>query len=139
MALKIFLDANVILDFVLKRKNYEDVKLIFELEEKRNIKLFISSSILHIIGYWLTKYLGAVVAKTTILKLLEHIKVIDGKHESALEALKSDFIDIEDALQYFIALNHKMDYLLSFDVDFQKFNSKKLPIVDIKKFNTLVT
>ena len=139
MALKIFLDANVILDFVLKRKNYEDVKLIFEQEEKGNIKLFIGSSILHIIGYWLTKYLGAVVAKTTILKLLEHIKVIDGNHESVLDALESDFKDIEDALQYFTALHHKMDYLLSFDVDFQKFNSKKLPIVDVKKFNTLVT
>jgi len=139
MALKIFLDANVILDFVLKRKNYEDVKLIFEQEEKGNIKLFIGSSILHIIGYWLTKYLGAVVAKTTILKLLEHIKVVDGNREIALDALQSNFIDIEDALQYFTALHHKLDYLLSFDVDFQKFSSKKLPIVDVKKFNTLVT
>ena len=139
MALKIFLDANVILYFVLKRKNYEDVKLIFEQEEKGNIKLFIGSSILHIIGYWLTKYLGAVVAKTTILKLLEHIKVVDGNREIALDALQSNFIDIEDALQYFTALHHKLDYLLSFDVDFQKFSSKKLPIVDVKKFNTLVT
>ncbi|TKB98586.1 type II toxin-antitoxin system VapC family toxin [Pedobacter cryophilus] len=138
MAFKIFLDANVILDFVLKRKNYEDVKLIFEQEEKGNIKLFISSSILHIIGYWLTKYLGVDVAKTTLLKLLEHIKVIDSNHEGALDALKSDSKDIEDALQYFTALNHKMDYLISFDIDFQKFANAKLPIVDVKDFIKLV-
>lgn len=139
MALKIFLDANVILDFVLKRKNYEDVKLIFEQEEKGNIKLFISSSILHIIGYWLTKYLGVHVAKTTLLKLLAHIKVIDSNHEGALEALKSDIKDIEDALQYFTALNHKMDYLISFDIDFKKFANSKLPIVDVKDFIKLMT
>lgn len=138
MALKVFLDANVILDFVLKRKNYEDVKSIFELEQNAKIKLYISSSILHIIGYWLTKYLGVDIAKTTLLKLLEHIKVLDGNHENALAALKSNFKDIEDALQYFTAINHKMDYLISFDVDFQKFASSKLPIVDVKDFNKLI-
>lgn len=139
MALKIFLDANIILEFVLKRKNFEDVKSIFEIEQNAKIKLYISSSILHIIGYWLTKYLGVDVAKTTLLKLLEHIKVIDSNHEGTLEALKSDFKDIEDAIQYFTALNHKMDYLISFDIDFKKFANSKLPIVDVKDFIKLMT
>lgn len=139
MALKIFLDANIILEFVLKRKNFEDVKSIFEIEQNAKIKLYISSSILHIVGYWLTKYLGVDVAKTTLLKLLEHIKVIDSNHEGALEALKSDFKDIEDAIQYFTALNHKMDYLISFDIDFKKFANSKLPIVDVKDFIKLMT
>ena len=106
------------------------VRSIFILEEKQKIKLFISSSILHIVSYWLTKSLGFVVAKMTLLKLMNHVRVIGGNHESSIRALESDFTDIEDGLQYFTALVNKMDYIISFDKGFQKFSSEKLPIID---------
>ncbi|HTN19282.1 MAG TPA: PIN domain-containing protein [Pelobium sp.] len=137
MATKVFLDANVILDFVLKRNKYEMVRSIFMLEEQQKIKLFVSSSILHIISYWLTKNLGSTVAKTTLLKFLDHIKVVEGNHESSVKALESNFTDIEDALQYFTALLNKMDYVVSFDKGFQKFNSDKLQIIDAQTLVSL--
>lgn len=130
MASKVFLDANIILDFVLKRANHNEAKIVFELEQKHKIRLFISSSILHIIGYYLSKNLGIHVAKQTLIKLLDIVEVIDANHEIALRALESDFLDIEDSLQYFIAIKSKMDYLITFDKDFQKYNSDKLPIIE---------
>jgi len=33
MASKIFLDANIILDFVLKRDHYQEIKALFQLEQ----------------------------------------------------------------------------------------------------------
>ncbi len=137
MATKVFLDANVILDFVLKRNNHETVRSIFLLEEQQKINLFVSSSILHIVSYWLTRSLGSIVAKTTLLKLLDHVKVVESNHESSVRALESEFTDIEDALQYFTALSNKMDYIISFDKGFLKFNSEKLPIVNARTMVTL--
>jgi predicted nucleic acid-binding protein len=135
MAIRVFLDANVILDFVLKRENYQSVKVLFELEEKNKIKLFMSNSILHIIAHWLTKYLGSAIAKTTMLKLLDHIKVVEGNHDSSVKALESKFNDIEDAIQYHIALHNKMDFIISLDQNFQKFTSNNLPILEPKLFS----
>lgn len=137
MANKVFLDANVILDFILKRENYQSIKLIFELEERNRIKLFMSLSVLHIVAHWLTKYLGNEVTKITMLRLLDHIKIVDGNHNICVKALESAFNDIEDAIQYQVALHHKIDFIISSDKDFQKYSSEKLPIVDALIFNQL--
>lgn len=134
MATKVFLDANVLLDYILKRENYESSRMIFEMEDRHKVRLFISCSILHIVGHFLSKTLGSPLAKITIMKLLDHVKVVGGNHESTLMALESDFSDIEDSLQYHTALINKMDYLVSLDKGFQKFSSKKLPIVDVDSF-----
>lgn len=135
MASKIFLDANVILDYVLKRNNYNEIKNLFELESKSKLRFFMSSSIVHIIGYFLTKYIGSSMAKITILKLLNNIQVIDGNHDSAVFAMQSDNPDIEDALQYEIATKNKMEYYLSSDMKLQKYGTKKLPIINIIEAN----
>jgi predicted nucleic acid-binding protein len=134
MKSKVFLDANVILDFILKREKFESAKILFELGERNEIKLFISSSILHIIAHWLKKHLGSDVTKATMLSLLDHIKVVEGNHDCSVKALESDFTDIEDAFQYFIALQNKMDFIISFDKGFQKYSSEKLRIINAEGF-----
>lgn len=131
MAFKIFLDANVILDYVLKRNNYDKIRNLFELENKSRIKFYMSSSIVHITGYFLTKYLGSSMAKITILKLLGNIQIVDGNHDTAVLAMQSENPDIEDALQYEIAVKNKMDYYLSSDKKLQKYSTGKLPIITV--------
>ena len=55
MAYKIFLDANIVLDLTLKRKEFENVKNIFNNIQKGIFKAYISSSVLHIVSYILNK------------------------------------------------------------------------------------
>ena len=55
MVSKIFLDANVLLDFTLKRKAYHDAKKLIELVITEKLKGFVTPAIIHIVGYWLTK------------------------------------------------------------------------------------
>ena len=121
MATKIFLDANVVLDYVLKRNHYLTIRELFVLAQESKIRFYISSSIVHILGYILTKHLGYAVAKTTILKLLDSIQVIDGNHATTILALLSENPDIEDALQFEIAHKNKMDFFITLDKKFQKF------------------
>ena len=98
MASRVFLDANILLDFTLKRESYPVVKQLIEKVISADIQGYISPSILHISGYWLTKAYGSNKAKEILLALLADIKVIEISHEVSVLALNSKIKDIEDAL-----------------------------------------
>jgi predicted nucleic acid-binding protein len=128
MAFKVFLDANILLDFTLQRDNYEQSKKIVALAVNGNIQAFITPSILHILGYWLTKYYDQAKAKEILLTLLTDVTIIDLPHEIAVNALHSKITDIEDALQYYSAIHYKLDYFISRDKLLQKQAIPVLPV-----------
>jgi predicted nucleic acid-binding protein len=135
MAYKIFLDANILLDFVLKREeHYHDARQIIELIINNRAQAVITSSVLHIAGYWITKAYGSTKAKELLLTLLVDVKVIDIPHEVALTALHSKIDDIEDALQYYTAIHHKVNYFISRDKQLQKDSIPVLPVYTPNEF-----
>jgi predicted nucleic acid-binding protein len=134
MASKVFLDANLILDLAFKRDGYEQSKEIFELILNGTIKGFISSSIIHIIGYFLSKAHSNALAKNFIITMLADVSVIDLPHETVLNALHSQINDLEDALHYYTAIHHKLDYFISSDKELQKQSIPILPVLSPKDF-----
>jgi len=128
MAFKVFLDANILLDFTLKRDEYEQSRAIIELAVNGDIQAFITPSIVHIVGYWLAKSYGNAKAKELLLTLLTDVTVIDLPHEIAVNALHSKINDIEDALQYYTAIHHKLDYFISRDKQLQK---QSIPVLTV--------
>jgi predicted nucleic acid-binding protein len=73
MASRVFLDANIILNFTLKRDNYDAAKRLMEKIVNGQLSAFISPSIVHITGYWLTKAYGAAKAKgVTFVPVVKH-------------------------------------------------------------------
>lgn len=89
MAFKVFIDANILLDFTLKRSEYAQSKKIIELVIEGTVEAYITPSIVHILGYWLTKEYGNSKAKELLLALLLDITVIDIPHEIIVNALHS--------------------------------------------------
>jgi len=138
MASKVFLDANVLLDFSLKRDNYLDSKQLIQLIVDGELQAFITPSIVHITSYWLTKSYGADKAKEILLQLLTDIQVIDCNHAVTINALNSKMNDIEDALQYYTALHHKLDFFISADKDLKKAAIPNLPVYSPKAFLELI-
>jgi predicted nucleic acid-binding protein len=134
MVFKIFLDANVLLDFLLKRERYEDAKEIMALVVKGEVSAFITPAIVHIVAYWLTKTYGAEKAKQLLLTLLIDVRVIDISHELTLLALNSKIDDVEDALQYYTAIHNQLDYFISSDRQLQKSAIPTLPVVAASYF-----
>jgi len=128
MAFKVFLDDNILLDFTLKREKYEKSKTIFELVVSGEIQAFITPSIVQIVGYWLTKTYVNANAKEILLTLLTDVTVIDLPHEIAVNALHSKINDIEDALQYYTAIHHKLDYFISRDKQLQR---QSIPVLTV--------
>lgn len=129
MGFSIFLDANVILDQVLKRADYDNTRKLFQQVLIGQFSAFTSPSIIHIVGYWLTKVYGTNEARQIILTLLNDVHVLELNHDITIQALHSKIMDIEDALQYHTALYHKMDCFVSSDKKLKTITSSVLPVL----------
>jgi len=138
MAYKVFLDANILLDFTLKRNDYDQSKKIISFVVNGQMEGFITPAIVHIVGYWLAKSYGNEKTKELLLSLLADVNIIDIPHEIVIEALHSNITDIEDALQYHSAIYHKLDCFISRDKQFQKEGSILLPVYSPEQFLTVV-
>ncbi|WP_221394847.1 PIN domain-containing protein [Dyadobacter sp. NIV53] len=134
MASKVFIDANILLDFLLKRNDYKDSEKIIQLILDKKVHAFITPSIVHIVGYWITKAYGNLKAKELLLTLLSDITVIDSNHQITLIALHSKIDDIEDALQYYTAIQHKIDLFISRDKRLKKSAIASLPVYNMMEF-----
>jgi predicted nucleic acid-binding protein len=62
------------------------------------------------------------------------VQVIDIGHASTVNALNSKMTDIEDALQYYTALHHKLDYFITRDKDLIKAAIPILPAYSPEEF-----
>jgi predicted nucleic acid-binding protein len=134
MAVKVFLDANVLVDFALRREHFDDANAVMNLVTNPGFAAYISTSVLHITGYWIAKDKGSKNAKEFLLLLLNDIKIIDIPHEIAVAALLSKFTDIEEALQYYNAIHYKLDYFISNDKGLKKDSIPILPVYTPKEF-----
>lgn len=134
MVSKVFLDANIILDATLNRTGSEDAKAILEAAINQQIIAFITPSIVHICSYFLTKEYGSKWVKEFFLSMMEYVRVIDTNHRTVVLSLQSGMKDIEDAMQYYTAIDHKMDVFISGDKVFSNNALILLPIVSAQKF-----
>src|SRR5690606_10522565 len=139
MAFKVFLDVNIILDFVLQRDGYKSSKTIITWAEEGKINGFVSPTVVQICSYWIAKGYGVKKAKEIMTTLLAFTRTIDTPHEVVLAALHSSMNDIEDALQYYTALHHKMTYVISQDKVFQKAALPSLQVVSPTDFIQLIS
>ncbi len=128
MAPKIFIDTNIIIDF-LEQRSFElnATNTLFKLIEENYISGFISESVvttaLYITGF-----------ENRILRLLGIIQIICIENDAIENALKSNFKDKEDAILYHGALDKKIDYFITRNKkDFVKFSLKQLPLLTPKE------
>lgn len=137
MKYTVFGDTNVILDGLLQRGDMGlDALEIIELAENNEITLFISSSNLINVIYFLQK-----ASKTnseiilTVKNLLSFTTIISPGSSTVINALDANFNDIEDGIQYYTALQIKeIDYFITSNVkDFKK-ASTQLPVVTPRQF-----
>ena len=138
MSNRIYLDANILLDYVLERPDKESAAKILRLINNGNIKAFISSSIIHILSYVLSKTFSTDKTKEVIISIIHDIELIDMPKEIVLQSLNSKMKDIEDALQYHVALYNKIDFFISNDKKLKKEAIPALPIYTPKELMVIL-
>ena len=105
--MKVLLDINIILDICLKReKHFNHSFSIFQLINNWNINWYLSWISIDTISYILKKnWIKFSEIKNILKKLLSILNIATIDKTIVINAINSNFNDIEDALQYFSALN----------------------------------
>lgn len=130
---KIFLDTNVVLDFILKRKGFaKEAAMIFDLSEKKKIQLSLSSLSINNIDYIISKIESKKKSRQIILKLLALVEVLSVGQSTIEKAVLSEFKDFEDAMQNFCAEEGKLNHIITRNL--KDFKKSKLSIQTPKEF-----
>lgn len=124
MAYKVFIATNTFIDAYLERTgNWKDAEMILQYGAMEQITLFTSAvnivSIMHVIG-------KQQLNKAEIINLIEltltYTQLVNTSNAAFRQALRAGFTDLEDAVQYFTALEVKgIDYFVTSNIkDFKK-------------------
>ncbi len=105
MVFKLFIDSDVVIDFFTDREPHANPESeLFELNEKGNVVLYLSSISINNIYYIVRKFLGHKKTLEVIETLTEMTEIVGTTKEEVVQALRNDFKDFEDSIQYSSAL-----------------------------------
>ncbi len=125
---RVFLDTNILIDYVIDRKeSAQSIKMIKQCILNR-IELNISVSSVCTLMYLLDRAkVGLEIQKRTLLDISQAFTLINTKNENLASASYSLFNDLEDAILYFSAVSENCDALITRNVkDF--INMGELPV-----------
>ncbi len=126
----IFLDTNVIIDFLADRQPFSLMAAeIFNASLSGNVKIFISSISYNNIYYILRQSLSHNETIKLLEELSEMTEIVDVTKSIIKKSSKSEFKDFEDAIQYNCALTiSKIDFIVTRDS--KDFKKSTLPVMN---------
>lgn len=142
--MKVFYDTNIILEYLLKRKEGDKVRDILLWSHENHVEKFLSSGSFYTLTYLIEKYLknqGAQNAQnrrhelTCILPgLLQEYKIIgETDWRKAINDVR--FSDLEDSYQYQTAVNAGCNVLLTLNIrDFKQITDSSISIMTPEEF-----
>ncbi|MBS3737963.1 type II toxin-antitoxin system VapC family toxin [Mesohalobacter halotolerans] len=106
MDYKLFVDSDVVIDYFTDRAPHANpASELFELNEQGHIKLYISAVSINNIYYIVKRFLGHKKTIEVVELLTEMTEIVGTTKKEILQALKNNFSDFEDSIQYSTALN----------------------------------
>jgi len=115
---KVLLDTNILLDFLLLREKEQAAKDILEFNKNDNFKFFVADISLINIDYIAKKEVANI--RDFLKYINNHFMVIGADNSSFKTALNLENRDLEDNLQYSLALREGCDYIVTNDKNFVK-------------------
>ena len=130
---KVFVDTNVIIDLLAKREPfYLEAQELFTLSDKKEIELCISSLSFANAFYSIAKHHKDVDARKFMAKFKVLVTVLPLEEKAIELALASNFNDFEDGLQYFVAMDHEVDLIITRNK--KDFKPSKIPVLTPNEF-----
>ena len=130
------MDSDVLLHVILNRTSFIDQSLeLFFHRSDETIQLFTSSSIIINTQYIGEKQIARLYTKTGMKKLLNYLEIVNPSKKCILRASNSNFTDVEDAIQYFTALEHEeIDYFITRNTKDFRMAEPHLPVLSPSQF-----
>jgi predicted nucleic acid-binding protein len=115
--MNILVDTNVVLDILLNRQPwYKNSALIFGLSQQKIIKSYVSASSITDIFYITQKEQGKIAAKEALKRILQIFYPATVTDRNIYQALKLEWEDFEDSLQYLVGEDLSVDYIVTRNV-----------------------
>ena len=132
---KVFLDTNVVIDFLGERKNFfSDAAKIICQADKKEITILCSSLTYSNAAYILQHGFSLDEIKNKLTLFSQLCETTSVNKETVEKALASEYKDLEDALQYYSAKEAKADVIVTRNVkDFVKHD---IPVITPKEYLT---
>jgi predicted nucleic acid-binding protein len=119
----IFLDTNVVIDFLADRQPFSlQAARLFDLTIDGKVKIYISAVSYNNIYYVLRQSLSNSTTIKLLAELAEMTEITDVTNIIIRQSLKTDFKDYEDAIQYYCAISiPQIDFIVTRNAkDFKK-------------------
>ena len=111
MANKIFLDTNIVIDYILKREfELQSIEQIFNSANNNELEAYISESIISTSIYLLRQDKNDTLEIFRDLCKFIHVAPFN---KNVLYMPIEKYADTEDGLLYFLATHHKMNYFIT--------------------------
>lgn len=131
--MKLLIDTNVVLDFLLVRPGFEASSEIIGLTSQEGTIECVTASSATDIFYLMNKELkDAGECKRKLSVLLEIVTILKVTSEDIQDAIRSDWEDFEDSVQYFVALNNSVDIIITRNK--KDFSKSVLPVYTPEEF-----
>lgn len=119
---KVFVDSDIILDLLSARQpHYQPAAELFTLADEGSINIFVSSLSFSNVNYILSRQYNGDQARKMLLKFKTLVSILSVNDKIIELALASEFKDFEDAIQYYTAIENKIETLLTRNLkDFRK-------------------
>ena len=130
---RLLIDTNIIIDLLAKRESfYLEAQELFTLADEKHLTLFISALTFANTYYILSRELNADEARKIMMKFKALVKILPLENKILELALSSDFSDFEDAIQYYTALDNKLEIIITRNK--KDFKKSKLPVLTAKEY-----
>ena len=126
---QIFIDTNVIIDFLADRRPFSEyAAILFQLAKENKIRIYISAISFNKTYYILRKVTSHKKALNLISEIDEYVGVQETDRTILRKAIKSGFSDFEDAIQYFSAVQlGTIDVIATRDI--KDFKKSEIPVL----------
>ncbi len=134
----VFFDTNVLIDFLADRKPFSiEAAKLFDYSFKKKVIIYVSAVSYNNIYYILRQSCSHTVTMNILAQLQEWTEAVDVSKEVIRKAIKSDFKDFEDGIQYQCAKTiNKIDCIITRDT--KDYKSSSLPTLTPKEALTLL-
>ena len=130
---KLLIDTNIIIDLLAKRESfYQEAQELFTLADEKHLPLFISALTFANTYYILSRELNTNEARKIMMKFKTFLKILPLENKILELALFADFSDFEDAIQYYTALDNKLDIIITRNK--KDFKKSTLPVLTAREY-----
>lgn len=128
----VFVDSDIILDLLLAREQKVYSLALFQLCFEQHCNLVTTPIVIANVHYIAAKQLKTKTIIENLKKLKKIIRLIHVSDYSFVKALDSDFADFEDALQYFAAVEARVNYIVTRNK--KDYKKSKIPVLTAEEF-----